>query len=43
MGLKSKAGNRNGVTMDNQMNQYDNGGGYNNVGHGGPGSGCGNG
>ena len=30
MGLKSKAGNRNGVTMDNQMNQYDNGGGYNN-------------
>ena len=26
MGLKSKAGNRNGVTMDNQMNQYDNGG-----------------
>ena len=36
--------NRNGVTMDNQMNQYDNGGGYNNGGRGNvPGGNGGNG
>jgi len=45
VGANDRKLSRNGVTMDNQMNQYDNGGGYNNNGNRGnmPGNNGGNG